>query len=84
LLVGLVPLRASAVDYQHATIAGRELIVHRTLLEQLLPEPELVVRPLQVVGVAEEGLFWRDRRRVLFSRARAIAYWAGWDATAFS
>ena len=70
LLVGLVLLRASAVEYRHVTSAGRDLIVHRALLKQLPPGPELVVRPLQVVGVAEEELFWRDRRRVLFSDAR--------------
>jgi hypothetical protein len=69
LLVGLVPLRASAVDYRHVTSAGRELLVHRALLEDLPASADLVVRSLQVVGVAEEGLFWRDIRRVLFSHS---------------
>jgi hypothetical protein len=70
LLVGLVPLRASVLNYRHVSAAGRELLVHRALLEDLPASPDLMIRPLQVVGVAEEGLFWRDIRRVLFSHAR--------------
>ncbi len=68
--MGLVPLRATAVDYRHVTVGGRALLAHQALLEELPESPDLAVRRLQVAGVAEEGLFWRDIRRVLFSHAR--------------
>ncbi len=49
LLVGLVPLRGLAVDYE--------------VLKQ-------IKRPLYLVGVADQTLFWKDVRRILFSNAR--------------
>ncbi len=71
LLVGLVPVRGRVVDYEVAEIGGRELIVHRGLLERLSSTREsLPSRPLYVVGVTEESLFWKDIRRVLFSNSR--------------
>lgn len=69
LLAGLVPMRGKVLDYGLVTVDGSDLIVHRRLLEQL-PADSVEVCPLYVVGVAEEGLFWRDIRRVLFSGAR--------------
>lgn len=70
LLAGLVPVRGRVVDYEVVDIDGREWIVHRRLLDQLAGADGLVTRPLYVVGVAEQGLFWRDLRRVVFSGAR--------------
>lgn len=57
LLAGLVPLRGKVTDYACVGLDARELIVHTKLLGQ---QPELAehARPLYVVGVAEEGLFW--------------------------
>ena len=69
LLAGLVPVRGRVLDYSHVLVDDHELVVHRQLLEQL-PEPHPETRPLYVVGVAEERLFWRDIRRVLFSGGR--------------
>jgi hypothetical protein len=72
LLVGLVPIRGRAVDYVRMVLGGRELIVHRKLSERLIVSglsgdhpPETF--PLYVVGVTEEALYWKDKRRVLFS-----------------
>ncbi|MDP9477995.1 MAG: hypothetical protein M3R38_20320 [Actinomycetota bacterium] len=70
LLAGLVPVRSRIVDYEAVNIDGREWIVHRRLLSQLAGANGRVTRPLYVVGVAEQGLFWKDLRRVLFSGAR--------------
>jgi hypothetical protein len=69
LLAGLVPARGKALDYMHVTVGEKELIVHRDVLEA---QEDLTaeIRTLYVVGVAEEDLFWRDIRRVLFSGAR--------------
>jgi hypothetical protein len=54
------------------TLRDRELIVHRRLLERLSASSDLSIRPLDLVGVAEQQLFWRDIRRVLFSQARYV------------
>ena len=70
LLAGLVPVRGRVVDYEVAEIGDREWIVHRGLLDQLAGTGRPATRPLYVVGVAEQGLFWKDLRRVLFSGAR--------------
>lgn len=70
LLAGLVPLRGRVVDHEVVEIEGREWIVHRRLLDQLAGADRPATRPLYVVGVAEQGLFWKDLRRVLFSGAR--------------
>lgn len=77
LLVGLIPLRGVVVDYAVVTLSGRRFIVHRDLYEKLGEvEPDGVERvqpmPLHVVGVAEEALFWKDIKRVLFSRAEFL------------
>lgn len=66
LLVGLVPVRGRAVDYLVIRCQnGRELVVHKDVLEQ--EEFGLDRRPFHLVGVAEEALFWKDIRRVVFS-----------------
>ncbi len=58
------------MDYEVVHIEGREWIVHRRLLDQLAGTERPAARPLYVVGVAEQGLFWKDLSRVLFSGAR--------------
>lgn len=65
LLAGLVPLRSRVVDYRLVEIDGRELVVHRGLVEGL----DVISRDLTLVGVASRDLFWRDLRSVLFSGA---------------
>ena len=69
LLAGLVPIRGRAVEFQHVTVGDRSLIVHRDLLSDIVGDPLVEVRPLYVVGVAERALFWKDIRRLLFSRS---------------
>jgi hypothetical protein len=70
LLVGLVPLRGRAVAYRSVVVDDREWIVHEYLLRRVAHE--VVARPLYVVGVAEQQLFWKDIRRVLFSQSRYL------------
>jgi hypothetical protein len=69
LLVGLIPLRGRAVDFEVVELNGKEWLVHHRLLEQLTGEPT-TTRPLFLVGVAQQSLFWKDIRRVLFSGSR--------------
>lgn len=70
LLTGLVPLRGRAVDFVRTELRGSELIVHRAVLDQLPASVRPKMEPLMIVGVAEQRLFWKDIRRVLFSNSR--------------
>ena len=74
LLFGLVPIRARLADYRSASIGGREVLVHLSILEQLPPEQKPQTRPTFVVSVAQHDLFWKDIRQLLFSRARHTTF----------
>ncbi|WP_447589514.1 DUF6414 family protein [Microbacterium lacticum] len=65
LLVGLIPIRAVAIDYSVVTIEDVKYVAHNDLLHSLDNERE----PLQIVGVTEKTGYWKDLRRVLFSEA---------------
>jgi len=65
LLVGLIPIRAVAVDYSVVSIDGEKHVAHNDLLARLSLKRE----PLQIVGVTEQLGYWKDLRRVLFSEA---------------
>lgn len=69
LLAGLVPVRGRAIRYRYVKVGSEALIVHTSVLDRM-GDHGLAVQPLVVVGVAERELFWRDIRRVLFSRSR--------------
>jgi len=71
LLAGLVPIRATALDYRAVEAGDRGFLVHRAVVDQLTGHPGIeAAAPLTLVGVAEETLFWKDIRRVLFSSSR--------------
>jgi hypothetical protein len=70
LLVGLVPLRGRVVDFEVAASAAGEVVAPSSLLNQVAETGTIERFPLYIVGVAEEGLFWKDVRRVLFSGSR--------------
>ena len=74
LLSGLVPVRGRLVDYEAASVSGREVLIHRRVLDQGAREQVECLRPVYLVGVAERDLFWRDIRRVLFSGARYTSF----------
>lgn len=65
LLAGLIPIRATAVDYSVITIKGSKYVVHNDLIRGLKVKRE----PLQIVGLTEHLAYWKDLRRVLFSDA---------------
>ena len=69
MLVGLVPIRGRLLDYDCVNIGGKELLVRRSLLNELDDGAQLQRCPAFVVGVAQRSLFWKDIRRILFSRA---------------
>lgn len=70
LLAGLVPVRAEAVDYRVVRAEEGRFLVHRVVADQLTERADFEAAPLTLVGVAEETLFWKDIRRVLFSNSR--------------
>ena len=74
LLFGLVPIRARLVSYRSASVGGREVLAHLSVLEQLPPGQKLETRQTFVVGVAQQDLFWKDIRQILFSRARHTTF----------
>lgn len=53
------------MNFDVVEIDGAEWLVHRELLASLPAPP--ATAPAIVVGVAQQGLFWKDIRRVLFS-----------------
>ena len=74
LLVGLVPIRGRLVDYTSASIGGRDVLIHRSLLDQIDRATWPETHTAFVVGVAQRDLFWKDIRRVLFSKARYTVF----------
>jgi hypothetical protein len=70
LLAGLVPLRGRSVSFKTVQVAGRSFVIRNDLLDAVVDPSGLGVDPLEVVGVAEAGLFWKDIRRVLFGGLR--------------
>lgn len=65
LMAGLIPIRAEAVDYVTMEIDGGTYMVHRDVAARL----DVPTRGLEIVGVTEHLAYWKDIRRVLFSRA---------------
>ncbi|WP_406307887.1 DUF6414 family protein [Streptomyces griseoaurantiacus] len=70
LLVGLIPIKCRLVDYEALEEGGKEYLIHRRLLEALPAAERPPTRSAYLVGVTEQDLFWKDIRRVLFSRKR--------------
>jgi hypothetical protein len=70
LLAGLVPVRGHAVNYQVLCRGDGDYVIHNSLVAQLPEEERGALQPLVVVGVAEQELFWKDLRRVLFAGDR--------------
>lgn len=67
LLAGLAPVRGRAIDYQVLRRGDDDYVIHNSLVAQLPDEERGALQPLVVVGVAEQELFWKDLRRVLFA-----------------
>lgn len=65
LLAGLIPIRATVVDYEVVELDGNQHLVHRDAVANLT----LAATRLEIVGVTEHLAYWKDIRRVLFSDA---------------
>ena len=69
LLAGLIPIRARVPDYAVINDGNDEWLIHRSILSQI-QRPDVMIYPVSLVGIAEEALFWKDIRRVLFAHSR--------------
>lgn len=67
LLAGLVPLRGRLVEYQATTLENREVLVHQSIKNRMTNRNTGDYLPVYVTGVADNGLFWKDIRQILFS-----------------
>ena len=65
LLVGLIPLRATALDFVSVTDGFDEYVVDRRAVADGISGCQAI--PLELVGVTERTLYWKDISRVLFS-----------------
>ena len=74
LLAGLVPVRGRLVAYRSATIGDKNVLIHHRLSDQFDTDDSPKLRSAYVVGVADRDLFWKDIRRVLFSKAEYTAF----------
>ncbi len=70
LMDGLIPLKCRVIDYGVVTVDGNDYIVHNSVLDKMSDADRPETKPLYLTGVTEQGLFWKDIRRVLFSKAR--------------
>lgn len=70
LLEGLVPVRGRLTEYAFVTIAGEDALVHTSKLESMPEDVRTTAGPTYVVGVAEHSFFWKDIRRILFTKPR--------------
>lgn len=67
-LVGLIPIESRAIEFITFTYGEQEYIVHRALLRALRPSERPPTGDLYIVGVTERDLYWKDIRRILFSK----------------
>ena len=74
MLVDLVPIRGRLVDYECASIDGRDILCRRSILKNLPADIRPETHPVFIVGVAQRDLFWKDIRLVLFSKARHTVF----------
>ena len=74
LLVGLVPIRGRLTKYSWTTVGNRHVLIHEFLAAQLQSHGAFAQYPVFMVGVAQGNLFWKDIRRLVFSRSEYTAF----------
>ena len=69
MLTGLVPLRGRLLDFETTNIDGKTILVHRSVIDKLGVKYADAFIPVYVTGTAQQDLFWKDLRQVLFSKS---------------
>lgn len=72
LIADLIPIRGRILHYRSLSVDGHEWLIHEQVLSKLELEISEQARDVYAVGVAEQPLFWKDIRRVLFSNSRYL------------
>lgn len=72
LIADLIPIRGRLLGYRSLTVDGHEWLLHEQALSSLPSGIVEQTRVVYAVGVAEQPLFWKDIRRVLFSGSRYL------------
>lgn len=72
ILAGLVPVRCGLTSHVAVDVDDATWLVERSAVSDL-KSLGAEIREVTVVGVAEADLFWKDPRRVLFSKSRYTA-----------
>ena len=70
LLTGLVPVRGRLIDFHAMRIGDRDILAHSYVKEGLGEKYAKEFTPVFVTGVAQQGLFWKDIRQILFSKSQ--------------
>ncbi|MDR0488223.1 MAG: hypothetical protein LBG99_02265 [Propionibacteriaceae bacterium] len=63
LLVGLIPIKATAIDYSVYEANGELCIIHNDLIQNA----STAMSQLKITGVTDHSSYWKDLRRVLFA-----------------
>ncbi len=70
LMSGLIPIRCRLVDYVMITISKKRYLIHKNVLDKLPKASRQKTNDVYLTGVLEQELFWKDIRRVLFSKVQ--------------
>lgn len=73
MLVGLVPIRGTAVDIRLVAIGGEHYLLSSDLIAPGSALDDLA-EVVEVVGMSEINSYWKDLRHVLFAKDRYTAY----------
>ncbi|SEE94037.1 DUF6414 family protein [Jiangella alba] len=70
LMAGLVPLRCRVANYVLVGEDDNAALVHREVVKKVPENERRATVDVQLVGVTEKSLYWKDTRRVLFAKDR--------------
>lgn len=70
LMSGLIPIKCRLVDYVMVTANSQKYLLHINAWEKLPKSSRPEATQVFLTGVLEQELFWKDIRRVLFTKAQ--------------
>lgn len=73
LMVGLIPIHGAPTNIVVVDIDGEPHLVDKRVIKEASPFAN-AVRTWELVGVTEEPSYWKDLRRVLYTRDRFTVY----------
>jgi hypothetical protein len=70
MMVGLIPLKCRVVNYVVVDTSRGAQLVHKAAYDSIPSEDRPQAEPLYLVGDTQQDLYWKDIRRVLFTKSR--------------